>query len=97
MPASTDDDLLQLLGSTTNTRIAILENLRRKNDRHAIDEKCFENDHLRNVASTHVPTPRRGLLTTPHFFLDACEPRFAFAITWTRHVSFAGGSVLLNR
>ena len=98
MLASTDDDLLHLLGSTTNTRIAILENLRRtKNDRHANDEKCFENDHLRNVAPTHVPTPQRGLLTTPHFLLDACEPHFAFAITWVRHLSFAGGSLLLNR
>ena len=97
MPASTDDDPLRLLGSTTNTRIAILENLRRKNDRHANDEKCLENDHLRNVASTHVPTPRRGLLTAPHSILDACEPRFAFAITWIRHVSFAGGPMLLNR
>jgi len=67
MPASTDDDLPQMLGPTTDTRIAILENLTRKNDRHTYDEKCFENEPPRNVASTHVPTPQRDLLTTPHF------------------------------
>ena len=65
MPASLDNDLLQLRGPTTGTRIVILENFTRRNDEHANEEKCFENGRLPNVASTLAPTPQRGLLTGP--------------------------------